>query len=102
MHYGNNALQGATFATDCIGAPGELPRVLERINALHAGMSQLCDDLRLHADRVYGARPEAANTTQPVPVRCGLIGEIEDALDRLDQTQADMAEQVGRAANLSR
>lgn len=93
----------AQASVDTFDAPsGDLARIVLRISGLLASANEIGLRLETNADKVYGGCPEKAGSASAcAPVRAGLIGEIEDALDRLFAALEFASKQVGRNCTLT-
>lgn len=78
-----------------------LERLTGRINSLQQTASEICVNLRVHADGLHGEQPTNAEPTKPSPVRSGQIGALEDAIDRLEDTLSYVAAEASRNCTLA-
>ncbi len=80
----------------------ELLRVNDRIERLTQEVREHASRLHEHADRLKGDRPPSPTSLNTAsPVRCGLLGSIEDGLDSLSAALSNLAEGVDRNTTLA-
>ncbi len=77
-----------------------LESITSRVHRMADGMEEIAAKLRVHADSVFGSVPEADNCNK-ADVRCGQLGSLDDALDRLERVHSAVAEQAGRNCTLA-
>lgn len=97
MAYTADTCASRLVATD---EQAPLHRILGRIRTLNAEMIGTGHKLSEHADTLYGGSPIQGAGVSDRPSRCGLLGEIEDALDYVEETNRFVAEQANRNCGL--
>lgn len=87
------------LGANAVKSDPELNLILERIRGTVAQALQIENVVAAMVDRLQGNRPPQDETVSCQPVRCGLIGEMQDTLDRLTTT---LDRVQGECAKLSR
>ncbi len=80
-----------------------IERATNRVNNTVSALHGLAELMEAHADRLFGECPKAVSSRGDAarPVRSGLIGNLEDALDRLADAQGRLSEACGRNNTLA-
>lgn len=81
---------------------GELEGLIARVLRMTQDVEETAARLRRHADVVFGERPEnSAGANAPTPVRTGLVGQLQDALDCLERANARTGVEAARNCALA-
>jgi hypothetical protein len=101
--YTQNAINEAGVLNQVDREVSPIERATNRINDFVSGLHGLAEMMEGHADRLFGECPKTVGTRGDAarPVRSGLIGNLEDALDRLADAHARLAEACGRNNTLA-
>lgn len=79
----------------------ELRSAIERANAIHENMMDMCGSLGRHLDRVLGSRPENADAScLNGAVPDSEMGSLRTALSDIDQVARRLRSQVERLESL--
>lgn len=92
---------GATNVKSQIRNESELESITSRVHRMATGMEETAAKLRLHADAIYGPVPEANECGTAQDARCGQLGSLYDAFDRLERIHSAVAIQAGRNCTLA-
>lgn len=89
-------------AANTLRPESELEALVARVYSMAKDVEEIAVRMRNHADAVFGERPEAvAGANVPTPVRSGLLGSLQDALDSLDHAHAYAGVQAERNCALA-
>lgn len=90
------------YIGDCAAVPRgpHLREILERIRMAEEVANQIAYGLENHADAVFGPVPEENSKVATRLKRSGVIGEIEDALDELNEAYARLRHAAERNCGL--
>lgn len=100
--YAQKQAQAAVYAQ--LGDQPEQPslnRILARIERATDSAREIASRLEHHSDVLHGSPPKADSAGQIKPVRSGLVGSIEAALDCLESALGTADNEARRACTLA-